>query len=78
MVFGKNINKQHKLCAINDERRNYINISLDCIDMLCYITRTSYIYMLAQEDSDIEKHAMGAILMTVCILMNMNTLITFS
>ena len=44
----------------------------------CVISLVHHIYMLAQEDSDIEKHAMGAILMTVCILMNMNTLITFS
>lgn len=44
----------------------------------CAASLSHHIYMLAEEDSDIEKHAMGAILMAVCILMNMNTLITFS
>lgn len=46
--------------------------------IFCVISLVHHIYMIAQEDSDIEKHAMGAILMVVCILMNMNTLITFS
>lgn len=44
----------------------------------CAASLSHHIYMLAEEDSDIEKHAFGAILMAVCIIINIRTLITFS
>lgn len=44
----------------------------------CVVSLSHHIYMLADEDSDIEEHAMGAILMAMCIIINMRTLIIFS
>lgn len=56
-----------------------IVIVLAWIALICCVASLSHhIYMLVDEDSDIERHAMGAILMTMCIIINMRTLIIFS
>lgn len=54
-------------------------IVLAYIALICCVASLSHhIYMLAEEDSDIGEHAMGAILMAMCIIINMRTLIIFS
>lgn len=56
-----------------------IILILAWIALICCVASLSHhIYMLTEEDSDIDEHAMGAILMAVCIIINMQTLITFS
>ena len=44
----------------------------------CAASLSHHIYMLTEEDSNIDEHAFGAILMVVCILINMQALIAFS
>ena len=44
----------------------------------CAASLSHHIYMLAEEDSNIEEHVFGAILMVVCMMINIQTLITFS
>ena len=46
--------------------------------IFCGISLVHHIYMLTEEDSDIEKHAFGAILMAVCIILNIHSIIVFS
>jgi hypothetical protein len=54
-------------------------IVLAWIAIICCASSLSHhIYMLAEEDSDVEEHAFGAILMVVCMIINIHTLITFS
>ena len=56
-----------------------IVIVLSWIALICCGASLSHhIYMLAEEDSNIEEHAFGAILMVVCMIINVQTLITFS
>ena len=44
----------------------------------CAASLAHHIYMLAEEDSDVEKHIFGATIMAVCIMINIYTLVTFS
>ena len=46
--------------------------------IFCGISLVHHIYMITEEDSDIEKYALGAILMVVCIMINIHSIITFS
>ena len=56
-----------------------IVIVLAWIALICCVASLSHhIYMLADEDRDIGEHAMGVILMAMCIIINMRTLIIFS
>ena len=48
-------------------------IALAC----CAASLSHHIYMLTEEDSDVEEHAFSAILMVVCIMINIHTLVTF-
>ena len=56
-----------------------IVVVLAWIALICCVASLAHhIYMLAGEDSNVEEHVFGAILMAVCIILNIHSLITFS